>query len=62
MGAQDPLRLLARRLRPKPPVIDRSRIDQDFAVLLMRSSYSCAEGDSPSRDQLFFLVDSPLLF
>jgi hypothetical protein len=43
VDAPNPLRLVELRLRPRPPAIARSRIDQDFAVLLMRTSYSVAE-------------------
>ncbi|KAJ1628895.1 hypothetical protein T492DRAFT_1014703 [Pavlovales sp. CCMP2436] len=43
VDSPSPLRLLELTLRPRPPSIARSRIDQDFAVLLMRTSYSVAE-------------------
>lgn len=49
-----------RALRPKPPKILRPKLDQDFAVLLMRSSYNaldkidCIAMDQFQRD--FFLI------
>jgi hypothetical protein len=49
-----------RFFRPKPPKILRPRLNQDFAVLLMRSSYSvlddldCVAMDQFQRD--FFLI------
>lgn len=49
-----------RLFRPKPPKILRPRIDQDFAVLLMRSSYNvlddldCVAMDQFQRD--FFII------
>lgn len=49
-----------RRFRPKPPKSLRPRLDTDFAVLLMRSSYStldqldCVAMDQFQRD--FFIV------
>lgn len=51
---------LSRMLRPKPPKVLRPRLDRDFAVLLMRSSYSvldeldCVAMDQFQRD--FFLI------
>ncbi len=40
----DSLGVLARRaLRPKPPKILRQKLSQDFAVLLMRSSYNALD-------------------
>ena len=55
VGAQ-----LQRRFRPKPPKLLRSRLEQDFAVLLMRSSYNaldeldCVPMEQFQRD--FFLL------
>lgn len=51
---------LERRMRPKPPKLLRSKLNQDFAVLLMRSSYNaldrldCVPMDQFQRD--FFLI------
>jgi hypothetical protein len=45
----DPMRMIELKLRPRPPLIARSRIDQDFAVLLMRTSYAQAEGKAMAR-------------
>jgi len=40
----DSLGVLARRaLRPKPPKLLRRKLSQDFAVLLMRSSYNALD-------------------
>uniref|UniRef100_A0A7S4ND68 Uncharacterized protein n=1 Tax=Odontella aurita TaxID=265563 RepID=A0A7S4ND68_9STRA len=49
-----------RSIRPKPPKVLRSKLNQDFAVLLMRSSYNaldqldCVPMDQFQRD--FFLI------
>jgi len=49
-----------RLLRPKPPKILRSKLDKDFAVLLMRASYNtldaldCVAMDQFQRD--FFII------
>lgn len=41
----DSLGVMARRaLRPKPPKVLRRKLSQDFAVLLMRSSYNALDG------------------
>jgi len=45
----DVMRMIELKLRPRPPLIARSRIDQDFAVLLMRTSYAQAEGMARAR-------------
>jgi hypothetical protein len=51
---------LLRAFRPKPPRLLRPRLDKDFAVLLMRSSYNalddldCVPMDQFQRD--FFLI------
>lgn len=51
-----------RKFRPKPPKLLRRRLSQDFAVLLMRSSYNaldeldCVAMDQFQRD--FFLIRS----
>lgn len=57
----DSLGVLAKRaLRPKPPKLLRRKLSQDFAVLLMRSSYDaldqldCVAMDQFQRD--FFLI------
>lgn len=51
---------LSRALRPKPPKILRPKLDLDFAVLLMRSSYNVLdELDVVAMDQFqrdFFLI------
>lgn len=51
---------LSRSLRSKPPKVLRPRMDQDFAVLLMRSSYNVLdELDVVAMDQFqrdFFLI------
>lgn len=51
-----------RRLRPKPPRLLRDRLNLDFAVLLMRSSYNaCDQLDIIPMDQFqrdFFLIRS----
>jgi hypothetical protein len=50
---------LERKLRPKPPKVLRSKLNQDFAVLLMRSSYNaldqidCIAMDQFQRDFFF---------
>lgn len=54
------LAIAKRKLRPKPPKILRRKLSQDFAVLLMRSSYNaldemnCVAMDQFQRD--FFLI------
>jgi len=52
--------LLQRKMRPKPPKVLRPKISQDFAVLLMRSSYNALdEMDCISMNQFqrdFFLI------
>jgi hypothetical protein len=56
------LAILKRKLRPKPPKVLRRKLSQDFAVLLMRSSYNaldeldCVAMDQFQRD--FFLIRS----
>ncbi|KAL3923519.1 MAG: hypothetical protein SGILL_001609 [Bacillariaceae sp.] len=56
------LAIAKRKLRPKPPKVLRRKLSQDFAVLLMRSSYSvldeldCVAMDQFQRD--FFLIRS----
>ena len=56
------LAITRRKFRKKPPKILRRRLSQDFAVLLMRSSYNaldeldCVGMDQFQRD--FFLVRS----
>lgn len=51
---------LARQFRPKPPKVLRPKLDLDFAVLLMRSSYNILdELDVVAMDQFqrdFFLI------
>eukprot|EP00977_Amphora_coffeiformis_P023539 scaffold13528_cov169-Amphora_coffeaeformis.AAC.9 len=51
---------LARKFRPKPPKVLRPKLDLDFAVLLMRSSYNVLdELDTVAMDQFqrdFFLT------
>lgn len=61
LGESDGLGARAERaLRPKPPKILRPKLNQDFAVLLMRSSYNaldeidCVAMDQFQRD--FFLI------
>eukprot|EP00531_Pseudo-nitzschia_arenysensis_P010943 CAMPEP_0116140884 /NCGR_PEP_ID=MMETSP0329-20121206/14091_1 /TAXON_ID=697910 /ORGANISM="Pseudo-nitzschia arenysensis, Strain B593" /LENGTH=423 /DNA_ID=CAMNT_0003636039 /DNA_START=103 /DNA_END=1374 /DNA_ORIENTATION=+ len=63
VNAKDTDSLLAmakRKLRPKPPKLLRRKLSQDFAVLLMRSSYNalddidCVAMDQFQRD--FFLI------
>ena len=50
---------LERQFRPKAPKVIRSKLDQDFAVLLMRSSYNaldqidCVAMDQFQRDFFF---------
>jgi len=52
--------LLQRKMRPKPPKVLRPKISQDFAILLMRSSYNALdEMDCISMNQFqrdFFLI------
>jgi hypothetical protein len=54
------LAIARRKLRPKPPKVLRRKLSQDFAVLLMRSSYNalddmdCVAMDQFQRD--FFLI------
>jgi hypothetical protein len=56
------LAITKRKLRPKPPKLLRRKLSQDFAVLLMRSSYNaldeldCVAMDQFQRD--FFLIRS----
>jgi hypothetical protein len=56
------LAIAKRKLRPKPPKVLRRKLSQDFAVLLMRTSYSvldeldCVAMDQFQRD--FFLIRS----
>jgi hypothetical protein len=56
------LAIMKRKLRPKPPKVLRRKLSQDFAVLLMRSSYNaldeldCVAMDQFQRD--FFLIRS----
>jgi hypothetical protein len=56
------LAIIKRKLRPKPPKVLRRKLSQDFAVLLMRSSYNaldeldCVAMDQFQRD--FFLIRS----
>ncbi|KAG7355975.1 hypothetical protein IV203_000661 [Nitzschia inconspicua] len=56
------LAIVKRKLRPKPPKLLRRKLSQDFAVLLMRSSYNaldeldCVAMDQFQRD--FFLIRS----
>ena len=54
------LAIARRKLRPKPPKILRRKLSQDFAVLLMRSSYNALdEMDCVAMDQFqrdFFLI------
>jgi len=54
------LAIAKRKLRPKPPKILRRKLSQDFAVLLMRSSYNALdEMDCVAMDQFqrdFFLI------
>lgn len=56
------LAIAKRKLRPQPPKVLRRKLSQDFAVLLMRSSYSvldeldCVAMDQFQRD--FFLIRS----
>jgi hypothetical protein len=49
-----------RALRPKPPKVLRTRMNLDFAVLLMRSSYNAVDAiDIVPMDQFqrdFFLI------
>ena len=63
VNAKDTDSLLAmarRKLRPKPPKLLRRKLSQDFAVLLMRSSYNALdEMDCVAMDQFqrdFFLI------
>ena len=52
--------ILQRKFRPKPPKVLRRKLSQDFAVLLMRSSYNALdEMDCIAMDQFqrdFFLI------
>jgi hypothetical protein len=52
--------IFQRKLRPKPPKVLRRKLSQDFAVLLMRSSYNALdEMDCIAMDQFqrdFFLI------
>ena len=54
------LAIAKRKLRPKPPKLLRRKLSQDFAVLLMRSSYNALdEMDCVAMDQFqrdFFLI------
>jgi hypothetical protein len=54
------LAIAKRKLRPKPPKVLRRKLSQDFAVLLMRSSYNAIdEMDCVAMDQFqrdFFLI------
>lgn len=54
------LAIARRKLRPKPPKVLRRKLSQDFAVLLMRSSYNALdEMDCVAMDQFqrdFFLI------
>ena len=54
------LAIAKRKLRPKPPRLLRKKLSQDFAVLLMRSSYDALDAmDCVAMDQFqrdFFLI------
>ena len=54
------LAIAKRKLRPKPPKLLRRKLSQDFAVLLMRSSYNALDAmDCVAMDQFqrdFFLI------